>query len=96
MYSEEETVDYSDFEPVEERVQPIPELTDDERYEQSLRLPQGTVPTNNSNKSNSSSRKNRSKDKRDYKPWQKSARMVRHQKQTVITAWDDNHGRAFS
>ena len=71
-----------------------PELTAEEQYERSLRLPQGTVAANLSTKPKS--RKVRSKSKDNYKPWQASARMVKSQRQTVITAWDDNHERAVS
>ncbi len=79
----------------EEQTPSKPELTNEERYERSLRLPRGTVATTTSSKSKAS-RKVRSKSKGNYKPWQASARMVRTQRQTIITAWDDNHERAVS
>jgi len=95
MSEAEDREDYSQFEPIKEHAQPKPELTDDERYEESLRLPQGTISTNQSTKSKKS-RRARTKGKGDYKPWQAHARVVRRQKQTVITAWDDDHDRAIS
>ena len=91
----EDSKDYSDFEPLKEHALPKPELTAEERYERSLRLPRGTLATNTSSKSKTC-RKVRSKSKGNYKPWQVSARMVRRQRQTSITAWDDNHERAVS
>ena len=84
-----------EFDGTEEKIPSEPKLTSEERYERSLRLPRGTVATNISSKSKTS-RKVRSKKKGDYKPWQASARMVRNQRQTVITAWDDEHDRAMS
>ena len=86
---------YVEFDGTEEKIPSEPKLTSEERYERSLRLPRGTVATNISSKSKTS-RKVRSKKKGDYKPWQASARMVRNQRQTVITAWDNNHDRAMS
>ena len=95
MSEEEDSEDYSNFEPLKEHALPKPELTDEESYEESLRLPQGTIPTNQSTNSKKS-RKGRTKRKGDYKPWQAHARMIRRQKETVISAWDDNHDRAVS
>ncbi len=86
---------YVEFDGTEETIPSEPKLSAEERYERSLRLPRGTVATNTSSKSKTS-RKVRSKSKGNYKPWQASARMVRNQRQTVITAWDDNHERAVS
>jgi len=95
MSEAEDSKECSDLERADEHAQSKPELTDEELYEKSLRLPQGTVPTNQSTKSKKS-RKVRAKGKGDYKPWQTHARVVRLQKQTVITAWDDKHDRAIS
>ena len=86
---------YIAFVGTEETIPSEPKLSAEERYERSLRLPRGTVATNTSSKSKAS-RKVRSKSKGNYKPWQVSARMVRRQRQTSITAWDDNHERAVS
>ena len=90
----EDNNSYSAFSGAEEATLPEPKLTAEERYERSLRLPRGTVATHLSTKPKS--RKVRSKSKGNYKPWQASARMVRGERQTVITAWDDNHERAVS